>query len=483
MHVQIVRPEELRLTANGPGVPGQEGVIYQTPRNGSTMSRTYIWNGERHVQFGQPEVEALVSAAGKGLIISRHRTRPCVWMPKWPEFAGGPVSATGNLLTTAPGEFDAVAVVAINMDSNPLTIDATSVAVTERSDTNASKSVPIINGSNYNVPAAAGTQNGFLPVTWAGSATATIAAGSVAAPTIVVSDFTPLSSIPRVDNPSGFPLVIVRQFWLGRTLTQFNFANAAEVDVFSGGMAPYEWIQISQNGVDGATPANAANFTNVHTPGAQVTAMRIFGLVFRVRGGSDTILIAGDSVEHGYSAANTSTSGFGLNTVGGYIHKTMVALANKASPVGFINMGVAGATSAQTLARAKLAMTALRPNVAWFKGYSSNDTPDTALKITQQMNRVFDFVDTARSADIAPVLLTSTPSSQTLALRLDYNARVTALASMAESIDINGPIYDATNAAGNYFIAAARFDASHPNAAGHSLLTDAVTARWRALTT
>lgn len=61
MRVQIIRPEELRLTANGPGVPGQEGVIYQTPRNGSTMSRTYIWNGERHVQFGQPEVEALVS--------------------------------------------------------------------------------------------------------------------------------------------------------------------------------------------------------------------------------------------------------------------------------------------------------------------------------------------------------------------------------------------------------------------------------------
>jgi hypothetical protein len=33
-------------------------------RNGNTMSRTYIWNGERHVQFGQPEVESLVSGAG-----------------------------------------------------------------------------------------------------------------------------------------------------------------------------------------------------------------------------------------------------------------------------------------------------------------------------------------------------------------------------------------------------------------------------------
>jgi hypothetical protein len=90
MRVQIVRPEELRLTAKGPGVPGQEGVIYQTMRNGNTMSRTYIWNGERHVQFGQPEVESLVS--GDGIVRTLAQSGIPFILP-----SSGNIASNGNL--------------------------------------------------------------------------------------------------------------------------------------------------------------------------------------------------------------------------------------------------------------------------------------------------------------------------------------------------------------------------------------------------
>lgn len=66
MQVQIITPDQVRAVAGRSGIEGRAGVIYQTLKNGSTPSRSYVWDGEKHVQFGQPEVQALVSEAGIG---------------------------------------------------------------------------------------------------------------------------------------------------------------------------------------------------------------------------------------------------------------------------------------------------------------------------------------------------------------------------------------------------------------------------------
>lgn len=383
-------------------------------------------------------------------------------------------------MMTAPGDFDAVAIVAMNIDSSTMTIDAASVAVSERSDT--SKTVPIIGGSNYNVPAAAGTQNGFIAITWdGGSASVTVAAGTAALPTFKVSDFTPISSIPRVDDSTKFPLVIVREYFNSRTVSILSFASAAEVDNFNTGMAPYEFYQVAQAAVDGATAANAANFTSTWSAGASTQSMRIFGLLFRIRGTADTVLVAGDSILRSVAAAGNLTLNNAANITNGWFPTTMRALASKTAPIGYVNLGISGDTSTSYLARAKAAITALRPSVAGYMPYTTNDAPTTAIVTTQEMSRALDFVDTCRTGGTAPFLMQSSPCNRSLTLRLDVNSKIAAMSGLVASIDLNTPLYDAANSGNYYFAAGTNYDDTHPNAAGHTLLSASAATQLRTL--
>lgn len=407
--------------------------------------------------------------SGKAVVLNRARTRPCLLVPTGPTSVSTAFTGSHNLMMTAPGDFDAVAVVAMNIDASTMTIDACSVAVSERSDT--SKTVPIIGGSNYNTAAAAGTQNGFIAVTWNGGSTSVaVPAGSTDNPSFLLSDFTPISSIPRVDDPSKFPLVIVRQYFNARTVSILAFASAAEVDNYNSQFAPYEFYQVAQATVDGATPATASNFTSTWSLGASTQSMRIFGLAFRIRGTSDTVLISGDSVVRGMAAAGNLISNHAANIHGGWFSVAMRSLASKTNPIGYVNLGISGNTSATYLTRAKTAITALRPNVAAMVPYTTNDAPTGVIVTTQEMSRGMDFVETCRNANIAPILMQSTPCARPIQLRLDLNSKIASIQNFAATVDLNTPVYDSTNAANNYFLAGTNFDTDHPNSIGHNLI-------------
>lgn len=47
MTIQLIKPFEARLTAGGPGIQGQRGVLYQTVDE--TPAKLYVWDGEKHV--------------------------------------------------------------------------------------------------------------------------------------------------------------------------------------------------------------------------------------------------------------------------------------------------------------------------------------------------------------------------------------------------------------------------------------------------
>jgi len=458
------------------------GTAYVAPAAGNTpqVVSNVSYAGGKLFDGNGNEITSLVSGAGKAVVANRQRSRPCTLLPTIPTSVSTAFTGTHNLMMTAPGDFDAVAVVAINIDAGTMTIDAASVAVSERSDT--SKTVPKIGGADYNVPAAAGTQSGFIPVTWnGGSASIAVAAGTAALPTFAVSDFIPISSIPRVDDPTKFPLVIVREYFNNRTVSVLSFASAAEVDNFNTGMAPYEFYQVAQATVDGATAANAANFTSTWSAGASTQSMRIFGLAFRIRGTSDTVLIAGDSILRSVAAAGNLTLNNAANITNGWFPATMRALASKTAPIGYVNLGISGDTSTSYLARAKAAITALRPSLAGYMPYTTNDAPTTAIVTTQQMSRGLDFTDTCRTGGTAPFLLQSSPCNRPLALRLDVNAKIAAMSGLVASIDLNTPLYDASNAANYYMIAGSNFDDTHPNATGHALLSASAVTQFRAL--
>ncbi|MDH4391257.1 MAG: hypothetical protein QE285_07515 [Aquabacterium sp.] len=434
---------------------------------------------QRFTEPGIAATQALVSGAGSSLLTNRSRSRPCALIPTMPISVSTAFTGTHSLMMTAPGEFDAVAVVACNIDASTMIIDAASVAVSERSDT--SKTVPTIGGTTYNQAAPAGTQNGFIAVTWGGSASVTVAAGTATAPTWAVSDFTAISSIPRVDDSTKFPLVLVREYFNARTLSTMTFGSGADVDTFSTLLAPHEFYQTAQATVDGATPATAANYTATWAAGTNTQTMRIFGLLFRIRGTSDTVLIAGDSILRGSFGANGGTLQSPGNMVGGWFTKSILALSSKTAPIGFVNLGISGDTSTSYLARTKAAMTALRPNVCGYAPYTTNDTPTNVLVITQQLSRALDFVDTCQTNRVAPILLQATPVNRTLALRLDSNAKVAAMSPLVASLDLNTPIYDPANAGNNYFLAGTNQDDTHPNSTGHNLLAASATTQLRTL--
>lgn len=427
-------------------------------------------------------LDSLVSGAGRARMVNRSRTRPCAFMPTIPISVSTAFTGTHSLMTTAPGDFDAVAVVAMNVDTSPMTIDATSVAVSERSDT--SKTVPIIGGQSYNV-AAGGTQKGFVPVTWDGGATSVTlaAAASAAAPVWKVSDWVTLSSVPRVDDPTKFPLVLVREYFNARTLSTMVFPSAAEVDSFHSLLAPYEWYQTAQATVDGATPANAANYTATWAPGASTQTMRIFGLLFRIRGSSDTFFLCSDSIGRGGNADGTSTLQKAANMLGGWFTKSMLALANKSDPVGFVNASIAGDNSTSYLARGKAGISALRSNIWVYVPYTTNDAPTTPSVIASQMARMYDMVDyCVNSAGAAPLLCQATPVNRPLVLRLDANTQVAEVEKpLAANLDLASPIYDPANAANYYFVAGANQDDTHPSNLGHSLVATPITAAIRVL--
>ena len=63
MNVQVIRADELRTVAGGSGIQGREGVLYTVPRNGSTLARTFVWDGEKHVEIASTAMQALASGA------------------------------------------------------------------------------------------------------------------------------------------------------------------------------------------------------------------------------------------------------------------------------------------------------------------------------------------------------------------------------------------------------------------------------------
>ena len=390
-----------------------------------------------------------------------------------PTAVSAPFTGTQNLMMSMPGEFYEVAALAINYDTTaPFVIDNLAFAVSERSDT--SKTVPIINGTNYNVTAAAGTQLGFVTGTWDGSASVSVPAAKfaesksgVVIPSYQMSDWTPLSSIPRVDTPTAFPLLICRQFWNARAISQFNFANATDVDALNTAMAPYEFYQVAQGTTNGVSAPSA--FTATWALGTSTLSGRILALAVRLRGTiGQFILIGGDSIHQGIAANGDTNPNKPANNWNGFQGRTVKALASKARPVGALNISFSGMRSADFQERLMAAIPVLRPTIVSSPVFTPNDPgPGTDATFSNQLSRALALNTLAKQYQAKPLFCTGTPGggagyTQQLAFTNQLKSD-----SRLDVIDIFTPLSDANNPAQDYWTSSAYFDGTHPTNAGH----------------
>ena len=421
------------------------------------------------------------------LDFKRRHNAPVILQAMMPTGVSGSFTGTHNLMMTAPGDFDAVAAVAINYDTSAvMTIDNTAVAVSERSDT--SKTVPIINGTNYNALAGANDQLGFVPVTWNnGSTSVAVPVATLAAsgsgkvqPTFAISDFIPLSSIPRVDDATKFPLVIVREYFNARTVSNFTFSTAADVDTLSTLMSPHEFYQTAQITVNGCT--SPSTYTATWSAGANTQTGRILAMAFRLRGSGDFVLFTGDSIVQGCCANGDANANKPANNWSGFAAQAFKAISDKNRPVGYANISWTGTRSADYLELVKRAITTYRPSIAVYLVSTPNDSPNTTAAMSAEMARALDFIDTCEQNSVKPVLLVPVPyAGFTEATRLAFITKIKALRTVSV-IDINAPVNDSTNSGQNYWTSAAYFDGTHPSAAGHTAIAiNVMTPALRAL--
>lgn len=407
-------------------------------------------------------------------VMAKRRSPITAVMPTVPTLVfGSAITGTASLLTTAPGDFDAVALIFCNINSANMVIDGAAVAVSERSDSAAAKYIPIINGTQYNALAGATNQLGFVPVTWSGDSSVTIAAGTSRRPTWSLSDFVPLSSIPRVDG-GMFPIVLAREYSNARIRSVNYLTNAAAMVSLNEMIAPYEWYNMSQS----ATNA-------VSTPGGMTAptdsgVCRIHGVAFRLRGTGDLVVFTGDSITKGLGAGGYDADIGSVSPVGSvtpeqvgksWPAQSMVALSNKDRPAGYINAGVNGSSTAEFYTRLADLTALLKPTVVVAPAYTPNELMNTAVA-SASLAKAISFVDTYQQMGAVPVIVAPTPygGAGSESVRQSIIARIAGMRGVTY-IDTNvSGVYDATNSANNFWASGATVDNTHGSLAGYTAI-------------
>lgn len=405
-------------------------------------------------------VTGLVGPDGRNVNLFRRKTNIATMMRFGSLFSvGGAFIFTDNLLCTVPAHYDAVRLIFANANTVDCVLYGALVAKTERSDTVASKTNPIIDGVSYTglVAGPNSTQLGWVPVTVAGSTTITIPAGSVANPTFLYSDWMPLSSVNRVDG-GKFPLLMVR---IGASAanpqTYVGLTDNATAALVRNSCAPHEYYELAQ-GVDGISVPS--NFTTTWTGSNDNQFQRVIGVQVMTRGRAQTVMFAGDSIMLGTG----STAG----AKDGYANKAFSQIASDLSNVGYANLSYPGGTTTfySTLATNQLANIA--PSVAVYAPESPNDSVTSGVTMDERL-RAIKFIESCNAVGTQPILVTPAPCYLAGAQETARLAMVDWVRnSGVPYIDLHSVWYDPTNGAQKFWNAAYYNDGTHPNEAGHA---------------
>jgi len=279
-------------------------------------------------------------------------------------------------------------------------------------------------------------------------------------PSVTWSDWIPLKSLPRSDSGT-YPLLMVRITHPSGTAA-FTYI-AANQNINHVALGSKEWLVIRQ-GVDGVT--TPTDFTNT---GATST-MALYAVQARVNRPSTTILFVGDSLTEGRPGPGTDGNGWARRLVD--------ALSTAARPVSGVNHGRSGQSTADFYTRAIARLSDIRPEIAYMSPYSPNDNVSSENNLNKMIARAMDFVYQCQLLEIKPVISTCVPSEGTangaFMTAMDTFVRDLAAQRNIPMLDWRLVLDDDPTAGGGsgLFKSGLKFDAWHPNNAGHQAMAD-----------
>lgn len=438
MNVQVIRASELRTAAGGSGIQGREGVLYTVPKDGSTLARTFVWDGEKHVEIASQAMQALVSRAGKRAVGSHLNAGYMV--------QNALLGVTSHWTFVAPAPFWAMRLRIPNASA------AQQLAVTAK----------VAASSNATDPHNPNADANWTAVTWAGAGNVNTAAAISGAattdvvPGVVTSDIIACPSIARTDG-SGY-LAMCRAYVpsAGNTNTTsmpsgLNPADLTNYDVSSGIIASDRVSTTAGSGWTASTsafPIIPEFFFSTPVP---------------------TILAAGDSTCQGADGA------LGSGGVWGGLRVAARTLQQAGVPVQPINAGASSMTSTAYWTNGKTWVTTFRPSVAFYCPFSPNDSDKyTQAGVNRMLSQMVQWIDHCTQNGVIPGLATPNPvngiTAPQEAFRLQVVAAVKAMCASGSVllVDRDAVYTDYTTGVGGYK-SGLNATTLHPNATGYAL--------------
>lgn len=382
------------------------------------------------------------------------------------KFFGNTVSATTASNTTESVklalecDYDAIQIGFLSALATATTWKA-AIAATETAaiDTQTNMFTPVSGGVSKNSLDASTEVGGWRDVKFSGAATGdTPINGSLDLPTLLLSDWIPLSSIPRADG-GNLPLLMIKAYANG-SITPYSFI---------AGVSGQHLLMAQENTTNKNRIVQIGSVAGdgVTTLATMPTALShsfspLLVVNYRARKKGVTVAFVGDSITENNALVTTTKF-----TSWGY---RACALASNDSgiPVEFMNLGYSGKTQTTFLASLKNLL-AIKPDIAFFSAWSPNDPDQTTQRsYDDEAARTQDFLTFCLDNDIIPVLTTPVPNDSASAgvdtLRRAYGAKIRSLCSDGQAYlcDFQSAGMG-DNANPEKWLTQYKFDNTHPN--------------------
>lgn len=284
---------------------------------------------------------------------------------------------------------------------------------TAATDTTANLSDPIVGGTAYAVLDSTTDAYGWRSVTWGGASSVTAAAATTPAgqipntpampyviPSINVSDWIPLRSVPRADG-GALPLLLLR-FYIDGAANAFGYAADSTKYLLMRTPTAANRGRVIQMGNIGNNGVTNPAFK----PSSLGTTAIPFAVRFRCRRRGVTVMFVGDSITENNALVADSMSNWGL--------RACADLSTPDFPVASVNCGCSSMPTTTFWQHGKQMLNAIKPDIAIYSVWSPNNQPftDAALtryKATNMLAQAQDFVDYCQQNGVTPILLTGIP--------------------------------------------------------------------------
>lgn len=280
--------------------------------------------------------------------------------------ANGSPGWTSHLTMESPAEFTHVQIGVLNAETSALTGVTGVIAAS--------------NGVASFFNPAGGS---WLPVTWAGASSATAPARvSANEPSILLSDWIAVPSLARVDGGVN-PVAMARSF-----VPSANATFSTSSNIYTG---LWSNNRIWRSRANGDFVTTTTGWPNAEGTTSWLQIMRFRGASKRV-----TVMGCGDSTFAGFGTTSNGPNSWGL-------------VAERRGAFSWVNAGISGQSTTTYLARCLNQVNILRPSVAVWLLYSSNDGTPTQALADAAWARAIQFVVYCESIGVAPMIATGIP--------------------------------------------------------------------------